>query len=419
MADDLSGANDTAVQFVKHGLSALVITHTQFPGDHASYEVLSLNSGSREMDENAAYNAVRNLIKSLKTHGLSGSYYKKVDSVLRGNPAPELTAVMDELDIPLAITAPSFPANRSILEQGMIKSGDNNAVADAVKIFSVKTSKKAESIPLDKIRLGECLAAEYVLDRHAQGIEVFVADAVNDEDLAMVYRLSATLAVKLPQPHVLAGSAGLANHIAANLAKNLHDKKEQLALMRPFSPGAACFPVLVAAGTRQGETAAQITALSGALQVPVIRFKTDLAMNGRGDEAVTLAYEEAAGQMKNKARLCIVAVESMFKAENPGGDPVRNKAESKAISMGLGSLTGALMESFKFPLVVSSGGDTSLEVCKRLGITGIEPLAEIRPGIPIGRIVGGSCENRYIITKSGRFGSNNTLIEALHYLEAE
>ena len=43
LADDLTGANDTAIQFVKHGLKALVITQTEFPESAVdpSYEVLS------------------------------------------------------------------------------------------------------------------------------------------------------------------------------------------------------------------------------------------------------------------------------------------------------------------------------------------------------------------------------------------
>jgi uncharacterized protein YgbK (DUF1537 family) len=150
-------------------------------------------------------------------------------------------------------------------------------------------------------------------------------------------------------------------------------------------------------------------------------------MNGKTEEAVTLAYEEVAGLIKNKVKLCIVAVESMFKSEIPKGnivqgtfsqdDITREKAESEAITSGLGVLISTLMESFKFPVMISTGGDTSLELCKRLGVAGIQPLAEICPGIPIGRIVGGSCENRSIITKSGRFGNDNTLIEIMDYLE--
>ena len=414
LADDLTGANDTAIQFVKHGLKALVITHVEFPEPAiiSGYDVLSLNSDSREIDKKAAYDSVGNLIKRLITFKLSGNYYKKVDSVLRGNPGSELNAVMDELGISLAIAAPSFPANRSTLEQGMLRSGALNISVDAVKLFASQMNKKVESLPLDKIRLGEKKAAEYVLGRRECGVEVFVADAVTDEDLAIIWRLSAALS----HPHVLAGSAGLANHIAKNIigGNDLPPPK------RPIPGGTKNFPVLLAAGTRQGETTAQITALSKHFSVPVILFKTEFGLNGRGGEAASLLYEEASKHMENGHELCVVALDVLFETGISKGDVIRdNNATILPALISFAEAIEALVKSFKFPVMINTGGDTSLEICKRIGIAAIQPLAEICPGIPIGRIVGGEYENRYMVTKSGRFGNNNTLIEILDYLGAE
>ena len=417
IADDLTGANDTAIQFVKHGFSALVITNAQFPDSalDSAYDIFSFNTDSRGMNGTAAFKTVRNLVRRLKTLKLEGACYKKIDSVLRGNPGPELAAVMDELEIPLAIVAPSFPANRSTVENGMLKSGaaGSQTEFDAVKIFTDTMDKKVESIPLEKIRQGEPGAAEYLRTRQACGAQVFVADALADDDLAIIYRLSAALS----QPHILAGSAGLGNQIAGNLKK---DKKER---EPPFSPHSSAeqrfLPALVIAGTRQGETAAQVSALSENLAVPVVRFKTDLAMNGKSGEAVKLAYGEAAEQMKNKPEFCIVAVESLFNAKFHEGDFDRGMTGSDAIVLAMGSLARTLMDSFRFPVIITTGGDTSLEICKSLGVAGIKPLAEICPGIPIGKIAGGAFENHHIVTKSGRFGAKNALIDIINYLAAK
>jgi uncharacterized protein YgbK (DUF1537 family) len=84
----------------------------------------------------------------------------------------------------------------------------------------------------------------------------------------------------------------------------------------------------------------------------------------------------------------------------------------------MGILARKLIDSCCFPVILTTGGDTSLEVCKRLDIAGIEPLAEICPGIPIGRISGGICDNQYIITKSGRFGNNDSLVEIVNYISS-
>jgi uncharacterized protein YgbK (DUF1537 family) len=409
IADDLTGANDTAIQFVKEGFSALVNTQSQFSDSAAydGYDVISINSDSRGMNSAEAYHAVRDLLARLKAARIGGTFYKKIDSVLRGNPGSELAAVMDELAISLAVVAPSFPANRSVVEQGMLKSGHGSpqSVA-AVKIFADSMDKKVENIPLEIIKQGHIQASQYILSRHSAGVQVFVADAVDEGDLAAVYRMSSVL----EKPLVLAGSAALAEQIALNMA---HNKKRAGKPARCFGVYA---PALVIAGTKQRETAAQIGSLSRAFAVPVIRFKAGMAGQGKSEEAINKAYIEAAAQMKENGALCVVAVESMFKPEISEVSAKRNKAESGAISKALGILAGKLMDTFQFPVLISSGGDTSLAICKCLGTTGIQPLAEICPGIPIGRIADGICEGRYIITKSGRFGNQNTLVEIMDYL---
>ena len=415
VADDLTGANDTAIQFVKEGFSALVTTQVPCSDLTAynAYDIVSINSDSRGMDSAGAYQTVRDLVARLEAAKLGGIYYKKIDSVLRGNPGPELAAVMDELGISLAIVAPSFPANRSIVEQGILKSGHGfpGAAIDAVQVFAGSMEKKVENVPLDIIRQGPVPASRYILSRNADGVQVFVADAVDEEDLSAVCRISAAI----ERPLVFAGAAALANQIARNMGLNGSRVIGERA--RYFG---AYAPVLVIAGTRQGETAAQIASLSRAFSAPVIRFKVGLVGQGRSDEAINRAYAEAAAQMQTNSAVCIVAVESMFRSEIPEGSVRWNEtdrdAESAAISGALGVLAGTLMNAFQFPVLISSGGDTSLEICKRLNSTGIQPLAEMCPGIPIGRITGGTCEGRYIITKSGRFGNQNTLVEIINCL---
>jgi uncharacterized protein YgbK (DUF1537 family) len=87
-----------------------------------------------------------------------------------------------------------------------------------------------------------------------------------------------------------------------------------------------------------------------------------------------------------------------------------------AIAKALGILTRKLLDTFGFSVLICTGGDTSLGVCSSLGITGIQPVSEICPGIPLGKIIGGPHEGRYIITKSGRFGNNSSLLEITQYL---
>jgi uncharacterized protein YgbK (DUF1537 family) len=431
LADDLTGANDTAIQFVNQGLSALVITHGDFSAalDLDSYDVAAVNSNSRGMNAEDAYHTVRDMVKRLEANRRGYFFYKKIDSVLRGNPGEELTAVMDELDIPLALAAPSFPANRSVMEHGLLSSGGAGAgsgLIDAVKVFSGGMSRRVENIPLEEIRRGRRAVAEYIETRNSGGVQVFVADAVTGADLKTIYRAAAGLG----KPLVLAGSAALARYAAGDLARyaarNRGRKKIEEQAAKSAAVESPVFPLgehdaaLLIAGTARGETAAQITALSRIMPVPIIRFRVDMVADGRSEDAVCAAYHEAAEQMRKKPRLCIVAVESMFRAEilpgSTGGKQVEGDKTGKAISRALGMLTRKLLDEFQFFVIITTGGDTSLGICRCLGIRGIEPLAEIRPGIPIGKIAGGIYKGRYIITKSGRFGDRGSLLEIMDYV---
>jgi uncharacterized protein YgbK (DUF1537 family) len=414
LADDLTGANDTAIQFVKRGLRSLVAACGNPPDSRelAEYDVISINTDSRGMTGDEAYNTVRRVLERFEPSKYL--IYKKTDSVLRGNPGRELAAVMDALGVSLAVAAPSFPANRAVLEKGMLYSGGGSGGKDAVRIFASGTGRRTENIPLDQARSGAAALALCLNARNKSGVSVFVVDAVTDEDLRLVYEASTLL----EKPHVLAGSAGLANQLAASFTGGAGEAAGEGS--RPGTPGFAKSdaPVLVIAGTRQGETAAQIQALSRAMNIPVIRFNVSLLEEG-GD-ALTAAYNEAAGLIQSGAKACVIAVDSMFGGEAPAGGLVSDFAEgdaaAAAISGALGLLTRRLCGEFDFAALVSTGGDTSLAVCRSLEINGIEPLAEICPGIPLGRIAGGAYTGRLIVTKSGRFGDSGALAEICAFL---
>lgn len=69
--------------------------------------------------------------------------------------------------------------------------------------------------------------------------------------------------------------------------------------------------------------------------------------------------------------------------------------------------------------LVLTGGDTALLVTRLAGAAGIRLEAEIEPGVPFGRLVGGVGAGLAVVTKSGGFGSPSTLVSAARVLSAE
>lgn len=65
------------------------------------------------------------------------------------------------------------------------------------------------------------------------------------------------------------------------------------------------------------------------------------------------------------------------------------------------------------------GGDTALLVLQTLEARAIRLEAELSPGIPLGRIVGGAGDGLAVVTKSGGFGGPDALLRAVDLLSGE
>lgn len=65
------------------------------------------------------------------------------------------------------------------------------------------------------------------------------------------------------------------------------------------------------------------------------------------------------------------------------------------------------------------GGDTALLLCRLLGAQGIRLEAEIEPGVPFGRLMGGVGDGLPVVTKSGGFGRPSTLACVAGVLSAQ
>ncbi|MDQ6700933.1 MAG: hypothetical protein M3Z36_12205 [Acidobacteriota bacterium] len=88
----------------------------------------------------------------------------------------------------------------------------------------------------------------------------------------------------------------------------------------------------------------------------------------------------------------------------PGGSrtPLENAAD-------VGNRISELIKAGDFDALVVFGGDTAYAILNALGITTVDSIAEILPGVPVSRIPGGPL----LITKAGGFGPPD-LLQRLH-----
>ncbi|MCI8327728.1 MAG: four-carbon acid sugar kinase family protein, partial [Lachnospiraceae bacterium] len=120
LADDLTGALDTGIQFAKLGISTQVLRYTEttpftFPD---TISVLVIDTETRPRTSEEAYHIVYELCRQAKA--LKIPYiYKKTDSALRGNIGSELKAVLDGTAEQTLHFIPAFPAAGRTTKEGI------------------------------------------------------------------------------------------------------------------------------------------------------------------------------------------------------------------------------------------------------------------------------------------------------------
>lgn len=404
IADDLTGANDTGVQYKKNGFSTIVkvscgekIEREYFE----KYDVLSINSDTRPLSGKDAYKKVFNIAKQIQN---AQYIYKKIDSIMRGNPAQELLAVMDSTGAEIALVAPSFPENGRKIENGILVMPDGKKT-DVTAIFSNETGRNTFNIILTEIRKGFKYVSELIDKKINEGFQIFVLDAVDDNDLMIIKKASENIQHK----KVLCGSAGFAKQLSLrnnDLENNLVAQNKGI--------------IFIAIGSRSKETSEQIKKIVSVYNIDVVKVNSKLVYEGKCQAVIRDCEKEILQHIQNGEKLIVLVVDSLFdgytiKLRNSESENSRALEIVKV----LGSIASYIYDKTKIDSIISAGGDTSLQICSAFGAIGIELTDEILPGVPAGSIVGGKAQGVTLVTKSGGFGDENTLINVIKYLKKE
>jgi D-threonate/D-erythronate kinase len=201
----------------------------------------------------------------------------------------------------------------------------------------------------------------------AVGTRAWVCDASTDEDLRAVARAG----VALERPVVWVGTAGLAAQLPAALGLT-GSASHDLVPARP---------VLTVVGSMAADSQAQLSALVAAGRPRVSLDELGAVLSSR--TSAVLALDEPPGQ--EDAAL------------------VRGLAASLA---GHASLVGGL---------VATGGETAASVLRAFGVTALELVAEVEPGLPLSVACG--AWRGPVVTKAGAFGDAGSLVRAVAMLE--
>jgi D-threonate/D-erythronate kinase len=353
LADDLTGALDTAAEFV--GLCGPLdvtwgtVLSTSVP------ESLAIDSGTRELAKAEGVEIVGRLAPLLCDGTIA---YKKVDSLLRGAWAAELGACLRTGHWASCVVAPAFEyqGRRTCDGQQLARTsqGDWHPVG-----ANLLAQLQAENIHARRGRF-EALS-------HG-GVQVF--DAQSDQDLDRVVEMGRQLAA----PVLWCGSGGLAGALARGSHAGASRRLKK--------------PVLGLFGSDQIVTASQLEAC--------------------GEATVTLAEAEAGGAVRVHRKLADDGV-ALVKFSLPEG---LSRAEAaRRIAREMTALIAALDPP---GTLVVAGGETLKAVCIALGAQALRVAGRLVPGLPRSTLQGGRWAGIDVISKSGAFGTRELWRDLLH-----
>ena len=405
IADDLTGANDTGVQFRKYGMKTVVLLKSSCCDEADVAEVVVVDTDSRAIAEEFADARVRTACRMFIDHGVK-NLYKKIDSTLRGNLGAEIGAVWEEYQPVITIIAPAFP-----------KTG-RHTVGGYQLIYGVPISHTEiahdPKTPVHESYLPQLLAnyggnrlgtvSLHTVDEGPEAIGVamrklvssgktwIICDAVCEENLRHIAEAA------LPFGKILwVGSAGLAEQLA--LAKDwVHADRAKEENWR-------CRSVLVAAGSMSETTRKQISRYIA--DTAAVNFALDPISALREPRAEGRRLSSLAAPLLKEKNIVLSCSneQSTIDMTTANGAKAGLTADEIGgrIALALGVAVTELVEQGADGLFLT-GGESAASCCRELEATGLEICQEIVPGIPLGKLVGGPHQGLPIVTKAGAFG---------------
>lgn len=422
IADDLTGANDTALQFHQKGANTKILLDSECsPKVKAGTEVWALSSESRNVPTEVAISRVEKAVNTFVENFSFDYFYKKIDSTLRGHIALETLSMLNILDYDAAVIMPAFPQEGRITVGGyhLAKNVPIGRTEIAIDPHSPITESHVPT--LLRSQLGEITAdlvgtielrtvmngAGPILMRINElineGKRLIVADSTSLTDLEQIALAINKCDKKILPTGTAAGAQVLSKYWLAGI------EKETNAL------SVGNLPKLIISGTATQITANQIKKLEQSDDYNNINFialESSEILDGVNESLV----ERVITNLKSGVTVCIhtsdlIANFDGFSEDSFNAELTKEKF-AYMITDYLAELTRKVVEKIEL-ILITLGGETSYKCCKAIDSNELELMDEVSPAISICSDI----NRRWIITKSGNLGNSNTLIEILNYLK--
>jgi D-threonate/D-erythronate kinase len=348
IADDLTGALDTAAQFAAADRAIPVFTHGRLPATLP--RAFAVDAATREKDGVSAA-AVATHHAALLAPRLRAIAFKKVDSLLRGHGGLEVVATLRAVPAARLVMAPAFPFHGRVTRGGLqfaLRAGSWHRVGE-----DLRATLESHGLAVRRALAGEPVP---------EGVSLW--DAETDDDLRRI----ALAGLQLQAPVLWCGSGGLAAALADRPAPVVGNPER---------------PILGLFGSDHPTTEAQLRMCGE----NVLRLKD----GGGASAALVSARLGGAG-------VCLVTFDL------PTG--MARFAASELIAREIAELTRRVPAPRS---LLVAGGETLRALCHSLAADHLDVVGQIIPGVPVSTMRGGRWDSVQVISKSGAFGHDMLL----------
>ncbi len=422
IADDLTGADDTALQFHLRGANTqIVLDYSLFPENKANTQVWAIPTETRNIEAPAAYERVKQAAKVLSENLNVEYFYKKMDSTLRGHIAVEALAMLDVLDWDAAVIIPAFPQEGRTTIGGyhllkgipierteyardprfpiyeshiptILRQELQNEQDDLVDLIELRTVIKGAGPILKKMN-----------ELIENGVKLIVVDAISVTDIEQV-----VLAMEKSSYNILpCGSAGCAQ-VLGNIwlpeKETMHEEKTIPSL-----------PKLIVSGSATQVTAGQIQKLQDDDDIDntySIDLKMEDILEGVTDDIVKRVSENLVKDNVVIVHTSNLTVDSKIISQILFENEISKNQFISKIGDYLAALTKRVLFN-RDAILITIGGETSFKCCKAINSNNLQIIDAICPAIPLCL----DSKAQWIVTKSGNLGNSNTLIDIIKYFE--
>jgi uncharacterized protein YgbK (DUF1537 family) len=405
IADDLTGALDTGIQFSKRGIPVRVSMAEGLDLHQAGddTEVMVVNTESRHISPADAYPIVYKIVKEAIDMGVE-SIYKKTDSTLRGNIGSELAAVMDAAGTQPMMFVPAYPEMNRTTENGFqyVDGVPLHQTAFATDILNPITESYIPGIIGQQSHITVKVVKS--LDEScnfSQGEnQIFLFDAITSKDMEQIGQF-------LRQNNHLRFTAGCAG-FAEVLSKTI-----------PFRTYPTSIPefgakALIVSGSLNERSMKQLLygiergypAMTLTPQQKLERAYWHCCEGNAIIDEIKSAYLNHSLFIIRTARNKQDVEETDEYAKNEGLMETGNIP--KRIAENTGVLVKKVLEAVDDLVFIVFGGDTAIGIIKAIEARSIVPKGEVQPGVAVSQILFGN-RHLWMVTKAGGFGSDDVL----------